>query len=409
MATVARLLSGLVIVKLVAWYGGPGGVGRLGQFLSLVSLLAVFGGGGIGTGIVKYISEYRERTSELTRLAGAALTFTIGTALTISGVVLLFSPSITVYLLEEAQFKGVILLVAAVLPFIAANNYIISIINGYIDLRRVAIVYIATSLITIILAILLTLYLQVKGALVALVLGQGSAFLVSFPLFCRAPYFTFDLLMPRFDGEMALRLTRYSIMSLTSAVLPPLVHIWVRDHLAAQFSWEAVGYWQATTKVSEAYLLFFTMPIGIYYLPKLSAIDDKRRFKQEVMMAFGQIMPIVTIAAALVYFLRDWITVILFSADFGTANTLYGPQLLGDVLKIASFILSYIMLAKAMTFLFLASELVFSASYVGLVYILTSWFGLVGAVYAFTINYAIYLAFTLIVVVRYLRGNSLRS
>ncbi|MEG8119864.1 O-antigen translocase, partial [Xanthomonas hortorum pv. gardneri] len=43
-ATLAKLLAALVVVKLVAVYAGPQGVGRLGQFLNLMSVLAVFAG-----------------------------------------------------------------------------------------------------------------------------------------------------------------------------------------------------------------------------------------------------------------------------------------------------------------------------------------------------------------------------
>jgi PST family polysaccharide transporter len=58
---------------------------------------------------------------------------------------------------------------------------------------------------------------------------------------------------------------------------------------------------------------------------------------------------------------------------------------LGDVIKIASFILSYVMLAKAMTRLFVISECVFAVSYLALVYRVHGMhFGLIGAMYAFT-------------------------
>jgi len=101
--------------------------------------------------------------------------------------------------------------------------------------------------------------------------------------------------------------------------------------------------------------------------------------------------------------MREWVTRLLFSEHFAAANVLYGPQLLGDVVKISSFILSYIMLAKAMTTTFILSELIFSATYVGFVYFFTWRYGLVGAMYAFLINYLIYLAFTIGVARTYIR------
>jgi PST family polysaccharide transporter len=62
------------------------------------------------------------------------------------------------------------------------------------------------------------------------------------------------------------------------------------------------------------------------------------------------------------------------------------------------------MLAKAMTRLFVISECVFAASYLALVYVFTAHFGLVGAMYAFALNYLLYLGFNLLVARRYLGG-----
>ncbi len=120
--------------------------------------------------------------------------------------------------------------------------------------------------------------------------------------------------------------------------------------------------------------------------------------------AYRYVLPAVIVAAAAVYLCRGWITRLLFSPDFAAALPLYAPQLLGDVLKIASFVLSYLMLAKAMTRLFVLSECLFAASYLGLVVLFTAHMGLIGAAYAFACNYALYLAFNVLVVRRYLRG-----
>jgi len=50
-----------------------------------------------------------------------------------------------------------------------------------------------------------------------------------------------------------------------------------------------------------------------------------------------------------------------------------------------------------------ASEFALAISYVVLVYLFTASFGLAGAMYAFPVNYALYLVFNVIVVRRYLR------
>jgi len=193
-------------------------------------------------------------------------------------------------------------------------------------------------------------------------------------------------------------------MTLTSALLAPLVQLMVRNELAEQFSWEEVGYWQAVAKVSDAYLLFFTTAISIYYLPKLSAVSDKAQFVKEIKCGYAFIMPIVLLFSFLVYVFREYVTLVLYSDQFLAALDLYLPQLIGDSIKIASFLLSFIMLAKAMTKTYLFSELFFSFTYVGWVILLSNYYGLIGAMYAFIVNYIIYFLFASGVTLRFIRG-----
>jgi polysaccharide transporter, PST family len=403
-ATAARLLAGLVVIKLVAWFAGPAGVGKLGQFMSLMSLLAVLAGGGISAGIVKYVAEYRDDKEKLSRLLAAALWYALCASCLMGCAALLFSRQIAFWLLGDQGYENLIRVLAVAQLAIALFNYILAVINGFMDVRRLAFIQVWGSAFSIVLVLWLSRWLHLYGALLALVLGQVLCLAVGLPAWWRSPYFQRSMLRMHFDREMTLRLAAFSVMTLSSALLPPLINIAVRDHLALQFGWTQVGYWQAVSKVSDAYLLFLTTAINIYYLPKLASTHARAALVLELRNAYRYLLPAVVALAAVVYVLRGWVTRLLFSADFMSANALYGPQLVGDVIKIASFILSYVMLAKAMTRLFVISECVFAASYLLLVYVFTAHFGLVGAMYAFTFNYLIYLAFNVFVVRRYLGG-----
>ncbi|WP_158883529.1 O-antigen translocase [Rhodanobacter sp. L36] len=401
-ATAARLLAGLIAIKLVAWFAGPEGVGKLGQFMSLMSLLAVLAGGGIGAAIVKYVAEYREDDGKLSRLLSAALWYAFCASCLMAFVALVLSRPIATWLLGDPQDAGLIRILAIAQIGIALVNYMLAVINGFMDVRRLAFIQVAGSAVGIAMMIWLSQWLHLYGALLALVLSQVSWLAIGLPAWWRSAYFRPAMLRMRFDREMTVRLAMFSMMTLSSALLAPLVNIAVRDHLAVHFGWQRVGYWQAVSKVSDAYLLFLTTAINIYYLPKLASTHTREALLFELRSAFRYIMPAVIVLATLVYVLREWVTRLLFTADFESANFLYGPQLVGDVIKIASFILSYIMLAKAMTRLFVISECVFAFTYLVLVYVCTAHYGLVGAMYAFAINYLLYFAFNVLVARRYL-------
>jgi len=405
LGTGARLIAALVVVKLVASSAGPEGIGRLGQFMSLMSVLAVFAGGGISSGVVKCVAEYREDASRLSRLLAAALWYALIASCVMGAATWLFSRPIAAWLMGDAGYASLVRVLAVAQLGIAVVNYMLAVVNGFMDVRRLAVIQVAGSILAMLAALWLSRWLHLYGALLALVLGQSLWLLVAFPACWKSPYFRRGMLRMRFDREMTGRLAAFSTMTLTSALVPPLVNIAVRDHLAARFGWEQVGYWQAVSRVSDAYLLFLVTAITVHYLPRLASTKGKAALVAEFRQAYRFLLPVVVAIAAVVYLMREPITRVLFSADFTAgANDLYGPQLVGDVFKIASFVLAYLMLAKSMTRLFIVSEIVFGVTYFLLVCAFTTTFGVIGAMYAFAANYALYLVFNVVVVRRYLGG-----
>lgn len=403
-ATAAKLVSAFAVMKIVAVIAGPQGVAQFGQFMSVASLMIVFAGGGIAAGMIKYIAEYQKDDRKVIGLIKSGLFYTLCSAVFICLVALYYSSEIAVLLMGGKEFQLLIMALALSQFFVALYNFIVAIINGMMDVKRLAGIHVVGALIGLAPVCLLSYYYNLSGALYGYLLGQGLMLVVAMVAFVRSPYFILAYFVPSFDSEHCKRLAIFSLMTLTSAFLAPLVQIVVRNILVDKFSWESVGYWQAVSKVSDAYLLFITMAISIYYLPKLSATVESKRIVDEIKRAYVFLMPVVLLMAAFVYLLRDKITALLFSNEFQGALYLYAPQLLGDVVKIASFILSYVMLAKAMTRTFLASEIAFSLMYVIWVFLLTDMFGLIGSMYAFILNYVLYFFFTLLVVSRFLRS-----
>ena len=69
---------------------------------------------------------------------------------------------------------------------------------------------------------------------------------------------------------------------------------------------------------------------------------------------------------------------------------LFPWQLAGDVIKIGSWILAYIMLGRAMVKVFVVTEIAFSILFVLLTWLLVGVFGLLGVSMAYAINYCCY-------------------
>ena len=63
-------------------------------------------------------------------------------------------------------------------------------------------------------------------------------------------------------------------MAITSALTVPVSHMIVRNYIGENLSWDDAGYWQGIWYISTMYLMVITTSLSVYYLPKLSEIQD---------------------------------------------------------------------------------------------------------------------------------------
>lgn len=405
-ATLVRIGAGFVINKIVAVYAGPGGLALVGQFQNFVTVVQTFANGGISAGIVKYTAEYRDDALRRSRMLGTALAIGIACGLTVSLVLALNSEWLSRAILKTDRFSGVLAAFAVTLTFFVLNDLMLSILNGRKEVGRYVAINILSSLTSVALTLALVDRLHLFGALLSLALLQSLVFFITLALFAGSSSFRAGDWRPAFDRASLSQLRGFSLMAMTSALAGPVSQMLVRDHLIGAVSAEAAGYWQGVWRISDGYLTLFTASIGVYYLPRIAEIRDHRELRAEVMQGYRIVLPAVACVAAAIYLLRETIIRVLYSDAFLPASGLFAFQLLGDCLKIASWLLSYIMVGRAMVKPYIATELLFAGSFVLLAIFFVNRFGVVGATYAYALNYALYLAAMCWLFRRLLRGFS---
>lgn len=178
-------------------------------------------------------------------------------------------------------------------------------------------------------------------------------------------------------------------MALTSALAMPIALLVMRNLMIQKLGWEATGQWQAVWKISETYLSVLTIALSTYYLPRLSAIES-RLLKREVNSTALVFIPIAIMLAFGIFIFKDYIISILFTREFLEARDLFAIQLIGDVLKIASWLYAFPMLSRGMTKWFISTEVFFSLSLIILSYLFINLYGLIGANMAYATNYFFY-------------------
>ncbi|KAA0987720.1 O-antigen translocase [Pseudomonas sp. ANT_J12] len=402
-AVLVKMLTLLGINKVLAIYVGPVGYAALGQFQNAIQMITTFASGAINTGVTKYTAEYHYDEKKQQAVWRSAGTIAISGSLLCSAIILIFSDDLAGWILKNNEFGGVFRWFAATLVFFTLNTLLLAILNGKKDLLRYVAANIAGSLFAFVVTTALSIFSGLYGALIALAIYQSISFFVTLVICLKASWFRLSYLYGRVDKEVARNFLKYTAMALTSAICVPVSHILVRNHLGASLGWEAAGYWEAMWRLSAAYLMLVTTTLSVYYLPKLSELTNEADVREEIIQGYRFILPCTAICGLLIYVLRDFIIHVLFTADFLPMRNLFAWQIVGDTLKIGSWILAYVMLGKAMFKLFIISEIVSAACFYLLTVVLTKYMGLEGVSLAHAINYAIYWILMMLFVARALK------
>ena len=389
-STVIKLVSAFVINKVIALYIGPTGLAIVGQLQSFTSIITTFSNGAISSGIVKYTAEYQD-IEEKKKIFSSSIVISLICSLIISIFLFGFSDYLSELILKDIQYSSVFIIFGATIFLFALNMVLISILNGQKEIKKYVLVNIAGSIFSLVFASILIMQLNLMGALYAMVLNQSVMFFVTLAFVIKSSWFKLEYFKQGLDKESLSKLSKYSLMAIVSALTVPVSHLIIREYIGENLGWDSAGYWQGIWYISTMYLMLVTTTLGVYYLPRLSEIQDNKELRKEIFSGYKIIMPIVILASLIIFLLKEYVILIAFSKDFMPMMELFAWQLIGDVIKIASWLLAYLMLAKAMTKVFIYTEVLFSALFVGLSLLFVDKFGLVGITYAYALNYLLYL------------------
>lgn len=392
-ATVIRTITGFALNKVVALYVGPSGLAFFGQFQNFITIVMSFGSGAISTGIVKYSAENRECEGQKTKLYSTSLRVSLVCALVTALFLYVSSTFLSLHLFKTVQYEFVFKVFSFSIVFFVLNSLLIAILNGEHDIKKYSFVNISGSIIGLLVTSFLVYNYALKGVLLASVISQSIVFFITVFVVLKANWFKTSLFLSNFDKDYFFKLSKFSLMALTTATVVPMTQIFLRNYVGSNLSWEDAGYWQALLRLSGAYLMLITTTLSVYYLPKLSSLKTNEEIRKEIFYGMSMIMPAVIVLSMGVYIFRDWLIVLLFSKAFTPMESLFFPQLLGDVLRIFAVLLGYLMVSKAMTKTFIYSEVFFNLLLVFLSVSLIQYLGLKGLVYAYAINNFIYIIF----------------
>lgn len=392
MSALVKIGTAFIISKIIAISLGPKGLGLIGQLSSFISVMLVFAGGTINNGVVKYVAEYNSfKVEKLQLLLSTAFRIVIYSGV-ICGILLsIFSRQISQFVLQSDDYHTVIIVFGFTILFYGLNNFLLAILNGFKEFEKFNKINIYGSLIGLLLSIFFIYTFNVFGALISLVCNQSIIFIFTLYMLRKERWMTKETFGGTFNEEEGAKLLKFASLAIVSAALVPASQFMVRKYILMHLGYDEAGYWELITRISTYSLLFFSLSISTYYLPRISELKTQSAIKNEVLNAYKILIPVTLVTLTVLYLGRDVLIRMLASPDFSQSSNLFRFQLIGDFFKICSWVLGYLMVGRGLIKLSLFTEVMYNVLFVILSVLGVHYYGLIGVTYAYSLNYLVYL------------------
>lgn len=390
-STLVKMLTGFVSVKVVASIIGPAGVALVGQLNNFASIAMSLSSGGINNGITKYISEFKNDEGKVRTYLSTALSITVICSLCVGVAMILLNRLLSKLILQTNDYWYVFLIFGVTILLYALNLMLLSVVNGFKDFKKYVKINIANSIVGLCFTLAFVLTLGLPGALVSAVTYQSVMMFITLWMIRKSSWATWSNFKERLNKLASKQYFKYTLMTLTTAAMVPISQLVLRSYVISEISPVEAGWWEAMNRLSNMYLMIITSSFTVYYMPRLSELSDKIELRREIFKAYKVILPILILGITVVYLFRHLIIRILFTPEFLPMENLFIWQLIGDLFKICAWLLSFIMVAKAMTKEYITTEVIFAISYIVLSFIFMHLKGVVGITQAYLLNYIIYL------------------
>lgn len=389
-STLIKIGVGLLIVKLLAVSFGPSGVGQAGNFRQLITVLGVLSGAGIFNGITRYVAQYQQDPEQQRKALGTSASIILGFSMLLAVIFLLFAETISAALFGYAKYQNVVRAVAFIQIGIAYANFFLAILKGYRDAAGNALGVIGGSLFGVVGYVVCYLLGGYQGALLGLALVPALVVIPAGFILWRRKTVPLHYIKPMWDKALASNLSKFTIMALITSATLPVAYVMMRNLLAKNYGWDAVGIWQGVSSISDAYLQFITASFTVYLLPTLSRLTNKSDISREILRSLRFVLPAVAFVSFSVWLLRDFAIWLLFSSQFVAMRELFVWQLVGDVLKVGSYVFGYLVIAKASLRFYILAEVSQFALLAGFSHWLIPQNGALGAAQSYMATYIIY-------------------
>lgn len=391
-ASLINMLIGMVRVKFVAVLLGPTGVGLMGTFVAITTLVKTVSEMGLSTSGVRQIAE-AYGTGDETRIAKTVVT--VRRMVWLTGSLGMLIMAVGGYWLAKWSFgnteqAGSVSILSVTVLLAAITSGQSCLLQGTRRIADLAKVSIMGAVNGTFIAIPCYYMWGMKGIVPSLMLGSVAGLVTSW-WFARRVVIKSVILSYRESVEGGKALLLFGLPLMLAAVSSSLTSYLIRIVMIRQIGLHGVGIYQAAFNLSGLVVNFVLLAMVADYYPRLTAVSgDNNRVAEEVntqteialLLAGPGLMATLIFAPFAIHF--------FYSGRFDAAVDVLRWSVFGVFWRVVSWPMGYILLAKAKGRLFLATEI-----FAGLLHLTAVWFctqswGLQGTGIAYVMMYGVY-------------------
>ena len=379
--------------KLVAVSLGPAGIGLVGLFSSMTAFVGTVTDLGLPIGAVRRIAEAEGAGEHIEVARTISATRRIVVQLGVMGALLLavFSVPVSRITFGTTDYATQVALLSVAIAATAIADGQVAIFQG---LRRVGDTA-KVAVLTAALALLLTVpvvYFGRQNAIVPLLVSAAGASLAASWWYCRRIQIANVATSWRGAWRESTPLLGLGIAAMLSALIGTGIAYAVRVVIVRYLGVVDAGIYQASTALSGVYCGFILSSMATDFFPRVSAAADDRECNRMVneQAEVGVLLALPGICATLAF--APLVVSLLYSEQFAPATDVLRWQILGIFLRVASWPLGYLVLAKGNPRLYFWTETSYHLVHAGLIWLAVQLWGVIGAGVAFLGLYMYYLA-----------------
>lgn len=391
-ASVIVVVLRLARVKVLASLLGPNGVGLFGMYTVIIESMAGLVGLGVGSGAVREIAAARASEDGDRLLATITALRWLSAVLAAVGVAaLMIAPS----RLAEAAFGtgaqgGAFVWLSVGVAFTVLSSSRIGLIQGFGRISALARIDIFGAVAGSVIGMSVLLLFGEPG-IIWLILGPSLAILVAALWYARnlQRVNSMPTLATVFRQSRAILGLGASMMGAGLAV--SWAQLGLRSYITRETGLEATGIYQAAWGISTVCVGFFLQAMFRDYYPRITAaIGEAHKARilvnEQMLVALVLAGPILLMVMA---FAAQVISLV-YAPSFHAAVPALRWMVLGNIMKLLSWPLAFVILAKGRALIFLATELIAHLSFLPLGVIGYELWGITGTGVAFLVLYAGY-------------------